>query len=235
MPKRFPKTSPSPFADRSCGEGSERGVAILELAFALPFLLMVIFCSAEIKRYISAMQNAQVLSRETASMSFRSCADFFEPEGQFSNVNLDRSRRCLVDILGTPSIIPGVLSVAPIQATAPGIQTFSNNLFGANFSSIVVSLFRYDDLGDGDPTTGVLREMAKVGEYVDASQNIDRRSRFQIVGNTLVGKITLNEAFFQSQERVVVVEVFSDYRPILGFVPIFGRMIPQEVYEVAIL
>jgi hypothetical protein len=216
----------------------EQGVAILEFAIVLPFLLLAILCSVEIKRYMSLIQQAQVFTREAASQVYRSCTDFVEPEGEFSGINLDRTRRCVVDILGTPvtanglisSIVDPLLPVAPIVATNPGLQTFANDLLGINKSNIVVSVYRYDN------GTGLIRELAKIGEYTNIAEHIDRTSRFQLVANNIVNpRATLDANFLQAHQRVVIVEVFSQYEPVIGFVPIFGALIPHEVYEIAIL
>lgn len=226
------------FLAKSKSYSRDSGVAILELAIVLPFLLLVILCSVEIKRYMALIQQAQVFTREAASQTYRSCADFNEPEGEFSGVNLDRTRRCVVDILGAPvtanGLVPNLvdpsLPIAPIVTANDGLQTFADNLLGVNASNIVVSVYRYDN------GTGIIRELAKIGEYTNIAENINRTSRFQLVANSIVStNATLDVNFMQNHQRVVIVEVFSQYEPVIGFVPIFGNLIAREVYEIAIL
>ena len=213
---------------------SERGVALLELALVFPFIMLVVLAAVEIKRFIAVVQQTQVLAREAASISFRDCADFKEPEGETSTVNLDRTRRCVVELLGTPVQTAGTVSNAAIAATKPGIQTFANSYGDSEATTVVVSVFRYNDAGDSNPATGTLTQIARINEQPE-SQFGPRNSGFSVAGQRITGQVELNEDFVRAHERIVIVEVYSHYEPILNFIPLLGKVLEREVYEVAIL
>ena len=214
---------------------NQSGIAMVELSIVLPILLLVILSCIELKRYMALVQQAQVLAREAASQAYKSCSDFSEPEGDNSNVNLDRTQRCVVGILGTPTRTTSPLgtnapeararssalsSSASIEATAVGLETFANRLISAN---ITVSIYRYDDLGDGDPLTNVTLRLASIGQ---------KASLLRLSGNSISGRITLDENFISANQRLAIAEVFAQYQPII---PFFARFIPTDIYEISIL
>ncbi|HQH27159.1 MAG TPA: TadE/TadG family type IV pilus assembly protein [Oligoflexia bacterium] len=53
--------------------GSEHAVALIEFAFVVPILFLVIFGSVEVSRALYHMQIAASLSREAASLVYRDC------------------------------------------------------------------------------------------------------------------------------------------------------------------
>ncbi len=196
------------------GDTRERGVALVELTFVLPLLVFLVLGALEFARLSRTIQLSTALGREAASWSYRTCADFDEPEGW--EASAARTTECLQRITAGASAVPGMLS----------LRMLADELEHGGDFTIIVSIYRVDN------NSAELRRLAVAGEEGDRG----RVSRFTAAGGELRGPIGLPADAVSRRNRIVVVEVYYPFLPLFYGVPTLGSVFGRfDYYDSALL
>jgi Flp pilus assembly protein TadG len=183
-----------------------RGAAILELAFVLPVLVLVVFGGIEFSRALQRMQIATALSREIASLAYRDpIADpAGDPDkgGKDAQAILDQLNRSAIDVTNLA------------QKLVPG-------------SEILVSVYRYDPTAPTNTTVDFHSNLP--GKYSTRFSWLDRNNG--IVGS----KIGSQEKRLNTRGYLVVGESYVPYTSILSFVWSMLNQPPQVFYDATVL
>lgn len=190
-------------------QNTSRGAAILELAFVLPILVLVVISGIEFSRGLQRMQIATALSREVASIAAREC--YYDIAGDPTQKALEE--QALLSCLNGCAL--SIRNVA--QRLAPG-------------SEILVGVYAYDSTVAANQAldfhSAVLGQNSTKFAWKDASAGL--------VGGTIGSQVKLLTSR-PPRGNIYVGEAYVPYRSIVNFVWSMLGQPPQVFYDVTVI
>ncbi|MFN8391117.1 MAG: TadE family protein [Bdellovibrionota bacterium] len=188
---------------------AEAGVAIVEFALVIPFILGLVFFATEVARYMKIAQLATAVAHEAANEAYRHCADI--PARGTLGALQSATNTCVTD-----------------RVTSVLRSAVSNNFPGGDKVELIVRVERFD--GAFQELASVSTNPTKASRYTFAADG----SQLSQNGGTLLtdlqrrGRIVTAEVFYPLNSWIYQI-------PFLGGVLFHNIVDAEEYYAAAVL